>query len=128
MQAQADRPALAAGPMAPEQWGSATRRVDFFDIKADVEILLAPLQAHFKRIDHPALHPGRAATVSVRGEVIGLVGELHPRWVQKYELGAPPVVFELDVDVVLAQPLPRLPGVSRFPAVVRDLALVVGQT
>ena len=119
--------ALAAGPAAPEQWGSATRRVDFFDIKADVETLLAPLQAQFERIDHPALHPGRAATVSVKGEVIGLVGELHPRWVQKYELGAPPVVFELDIDAVLEQPLPNYQGVSRFPAVVRDLALVVGQ-
>ena len=119
--------ALAAGPAAPEQWGSATRRVDFFDIKADVETLLAPLQAQFERIDHPALHPGRAATVSVRGEVIGLVGELHPRWVQKYELDAPPVVFELDIDAVLEQPLPNYQGVSRFPAVVRDLALVVGQ-
>ncbi len=119
--------ALAAGPAAPEQWGSATRRVDFFDVKADVETLLAPLQAQFERIDHPALHPGRAATVSVKGEVIGLVGELHPRWVQKYELGAPPVVFELDIDAVLEQPLPNYQGVSRFPAVVRDLALVVGQ-
>jgi len=119
--------ALAAGPAAPEQWGSATRRVDFFDIKADVETLLAPLQAQFERIDHPALHPGRAATVSVKGEVIGLVGELHPRWVQKYELDAPPVVFELDIDAVLEQPLPNYQGVSRFPAVVRDLALVVGQ-
>ncbi len=119
--------ALAAGPAAPEQWGSATRRVDFFDVKADVETLLAPLQAQFERIDHPALHPDRAATVSVKGKVIGLVGELHPRWVQKYELGTPPVVFELDIDAVLEQPLPNYQGVSRFPAVVRDLALVVGQ-
>ena len=119
--------ALAAGPAAPEQWGSATRRVDFFDAKADVETLLAPLPAQFERIDHPALHPGRAATVSVKGEVIGLVGELHPRWVQKYELGAPPVVFELDLAAVLERPLPDYQGVSRFPAVVRDLALVVGQ-
>jgi phenylalanyl-tRNA synthetase beta chain len=119
--------ALAAGPAAPEQWGSATRRVDFFDAKADVETLLAPLQAQFERIDHPALHPGRAATVSVKGKVIGLVGELHPRWVQKYELITAPVVFELDLDAVLEQPLPAYQEVSRFPAVVRDLALVVDQ-
>jgi phenylalanyl-tRNA synthetase beta chain len=119
--------ALAAGPAAPEQWGSATRRVDFFDAKADVETLLAPLQAQFERIDHPALHPGRAATVSVKGQVIGLVGELHPRWVQKYELDVAPAVFELDLDAVLEQPLPNYQEVSRFPAVVRDLALVVGQ-
>jgi phenylalanyl-tRNA synthetase beta chain len=99
--------ALAAGPAAPEQWGSATRRVDFFDAKADVETLLSPLQAHFERLDHPALHPGRAATVSVKGQVIGLVGELHPRWVQKYELDVSPAVFELDLDAVLERPLPN---------------------
>lgn len=119
--------ALAAGSVAPEQWGWAPRNVDFFDAKADVEALLAPWQARFVRADHPALHPGRAAAVSVEGKLIGVVGELHPQWVQKYELGAAPVVFELDLDAVLQQPLPNYREASRFPAVVRDLALVVAQ-
>lgn len=119
--------ALASGPAAPEQWGMATRRADFFDVKADVEALLNPVRASFERLDHPALHPGRSAAVIVDGKVIGLVGELHPRWVQKYDLDAAPVVFELDLDAVLRQPLPAYQEVSRFPAVVRDLALVVAQ-
>ena len=63
----------------------------------------------------------------LHGRVVGLVGELHPQWVQKYELGTAPVVFELDLDAVLQQPLPKYREVSRFPAVVRDLALVVDQ-
>ncbi len=117
--------ALAAGPVAPEQWGMAARRADFFDAKADVEALLAPVRASFERLEHPALHPGRAAAIIVQDRMIGLVGELHPRWVQKYELDAAPVVFELDLDAVLQQPLPAYQEVSRFPAVVRDLALVV---
>lgn len=116
---------LVYGSAVPEQWGLPQRRTDFFDAKADVEALLAPLQAHFARLDHPALHPGRAAAVSVGGKPIGVVGELHPQWVQKYELGAAPVVFELDLDAVLQQPLPGYREASRFPAVVRDLALVV---
>ncbi len=119
--------ALAAGPTAPEQWGLAMRHTDFFDVKADVEALLAPLLARFERLDHPALHPGRSASVVLHGRVVGLIGELHPQWVQKYELGAAPVVFELDLDAVLQQPLPKYREVSRFPAVVRDLALVVDQ-
>jgi phenylalanyl-tRNA synthetase beta chain len=119
--------ALAAGPAAPEQWGLAGRRADFFDAKADVEALLSPVRPSFRRLEHPALHPGRAASVIVDGKTIGLVGELHPRWVQKYELGAAPVVFELDLDAILQQPLPVYREVSRFPAVVRDLALVVAQ-
>ncbi|MDR2241074.1 MAG: phenylalanine--tRNA ligase subunit beta [Zoogloeaceae bacterium] len=119
--------ALAWGPCAPEQWGAAKRQTDFYDAKADVEALLLPLTADFERLAHPALHPGRAAAVIVRGKTIGLVGELHPRWVQKYELGTAPVVFELDLDAVLQQPLPAYEEVSRFPAVLRDLALVVAQ-
>jgi phenylalanyl-tRNA synthetase beta chain len=119
--------ALAAGPAAPEQWGVPARKVDFFDVKADVEALLAPHAASFERIEHPALHPGRAASVGIDGKLIGLVGELHPQWVQKYDLGAAPVVFELDLDAVLDRPLPRYREVSRFQSVVRDLALVVAQ-
>lgn len=119
--------ALAWGPAAPEQWGSASRRVDFYDVKADVEALLAPVRARFERLDHPALHPGRAAAVMLRDTTIGMVGELHPRWVQKYELGSAPVLFELDLEAVLEQPLPAHGEVSRYPAVIRDVALVVAQ-
>jgi phenylalanyl-tRNA synthetase beta chain len=118
---------LAAGPAAPEQWGVPTRRADFFDAKADVEALLAPLTATFERIAHPALHPGRAAEVLVDGKAIGVVGELHPLWVQKYELGTAAAVFELDLDAVLKQPLPSYREISRYPTVIRDLALVVDQ-
>jgi len=117
--------ALAAGPAAPEQWGVATRLVDFFDAKADVEALLSPARASFGRLDHPALHPGRSASVAVEGKVIGFVGALHPRWVQKYELGSAPAVFELELDAVLHRLLPAYQEVPRFPVVVRDLALVV---
>lgn len=119
--------ALAAGPAAPEQWGVTARKADFYDAKADVEVLLAPVRASYVRLDHPAFHPGRSASVVVQGKVIGMVGELHPQWVQKYELGAAPVMFELDLDAVLKQPLPAYSEVSRFPAVVRDLALMVDQ-
>jgi phenylalanyl-tRNA synthetase beta chain len=119
---------LAAGAALPEQWGSATRRVDFYDIKADVEALFAPRRVEFVKAAHPALHPGRCATVSLDGRPVGVLGELHPRWAQKYELGTAPVVFELDLATVLATPFPEYAEVSRFPAVTRDLALVVPQT
>jgi phenylalanyl-tRNA synthetase beta chain len=86
---------------------------------------LRQLQVGFERLAHPALHPGRSATVVVEGRTIGLIGELHPRWVQKYELGGAPVVFELDLDAIQRQALPAHREISRFPAVVRDMALVV---
>jgi phenylalanyl-tRNA synthetase beta chain len=118
---------LCAGTALPEQWGAPSRAVDFFDLKAEVEALLAPAAPRFEKATHPALHPGRAATVLLDGQVVGVVGELHPRWVQKYELGTAPVVFELELEALLARSLPAYREISRFPAVTRDIALVVGQ-
>jgi len=117
--------ALAAGPAAPEQWGVETRRVDFYDIKADLEALLLPRKARFVAGVHTALHPGRCAAVMLGERQIGWVGELHPRLSLKYELGASPVVFELELDAALEGGLPDYVEPSKYPAVVRDLALVV---
>jgi phenylalanyl-tRNA synthetase beta chain len=69
----------------------------------------APLE--FVKAAHPALHPGRCAElVGSMAAVVGMIGELHPRWVQKYELGTAPVVFELELPALLARlsrPMPR---------------------
>ncbi|MCC6611000.1 MAG: phenylalanine--tRNA ligase subunit beta [Burkholderiales bacterium] len=118
---------LAYGTAYGEQWGEKARRVDFFDVKGDVEALIAPHRAGFVPAPHPALHPGRSARVELNGQPLGWIGELHPKWLQKYELPAPAVVFELDLDPLLAVSLPRYAEVSRFPAVVRDLAMVVAE-
>jgi phenylalanyl-tRNA synthetase beta chain len=119
--------AIAFGPAFEEQWGVPERPVDFFDLKGDVELLFAPRQARFVKAVHPALHPGRSARVEVDGLAAGWIGELHPRWLQKYELPAAAVVFELDAEPLLQVPLPRPSEVSRFPAVIRDLAVVVDE-
>lgn len=119
--------ALAAGFARPEQWAEASRNVDFFDVKADLEALLFPRIAEFERAAHPALHPGRSARVLLDGRPIGFIGELHPVWVQRYELGTAPVAFEIELDALLDTVTPAYREVSRFPAVTRDLALVVDQ-
>jgi phenylalanyl-tRNA synthetase beta chain len=122
--------ALCYGDADALQWGATERAVDFFDAKGDVEALLAPATARFVADEHPALHPGRSARVEVNGRAIGWVGELHPRWCQSYELpsghGAP-VVFELDLDAVLARPLPAVSPLPRQQSAQRDVALWVGE-
>ncbi|RYF74660.1 MAG: phenylalanine--tRNA ligase subunit beta [Comamonadaceae bacterium] len=118
---------LAWGDRDGVQWGTKPGRVDFFDVKGDVEALLQPLRASFEAVEHPALHPGRAARVLVDGQVIGVVGELHPRWRQSWDLPHPPVLFELELEAVLARPLPMAQPVPKFQAVERDLALVVAE-
>ena len=118
---------LAYGGALPEGWGGGTRKVDFYDVKGDLEALLAPARLRFEKLLHPALHPGRAATVIVDGTAIGCLGELHPEWVQKYDLPLAPVVFEIDFAAVTAAAVPAYAEVSKFPPVIRDLAIVVDQ-
>ncbi|VWC70456.1 phenylalanine--tRNA ligase subunit beta [Burkholderia lata] len=119
--------ALAYGPALDEQWGAESRAVDFFDVKGDLEALLAPAAARFVKAEHPALHPGRSARIEVDGRAVGWIGELHPRLMQKYELPHAPVMFEVDTDALIARTLPAPTDVSKFPPVRRDIAVVVDQ-
>ncbi|MBV8501572.1 MAG: phenylalanine--tRNA ligase subunit beta [Paucibacter sp.] len=118
---------LAYGPAAPQQWSQRDRVVDFFDVKGDLEALFAPRALTFVAAEHPALHPGRSARVLLEGAEIGVIGELHPKWRQGYELPGAPVVFELALDAVLARTLPQSQGVPKQQAVQRDIALIVGE-
>ena len=116
---------LAYGPRAVLHWDGAPKLVDFFDVKGDVEALLGPMQTTFAPSVHPALHPGRSASISVGGQLIGFVGELHPKWRQAYELPQAPIVFELALDAVIARRIPHFESVSKFQPVERDIALIV---
>jgi phenylalanyl-tRNA synthetase beta chain len=118
---------MAYGPAFDEQWGLPTRAVDFFDVKGDLEALFAPRSLRFAKIEHPALHPGRSAQVELDGKVIGFIGELHPRWLQKYDLPLAPVLFEVDAEALCERVVPSYAEISKFPGATRDLALVVKQ-
>jgi phenylalanyl-tRNA synthetase beta chain len=96
--ASARRPRLRPGRAAA--MGRGERSVDFFDVKGDVEALLAPAVARFVAAPHPALHPGRSAAIELDGERIGVIGELHPRWRQAYEIPGNAIVFELDAEAL----------------------------
>jgi phenylalanyl-tRNA synthetase beta chain len=119
--------ALAYGPSLDEQWGAPAKAIDYFDIKADLEALFAPRVLRFVKCEHPALHPGRSAAIELDGKQIGVLGELHPRWQQKYELPMAPVLFEVDAVALQQRSLPAYDEISRFPGATRDLALVVPQ-
>ena len=118
---------MAWGPEAPLGWQGKSRNVDFYDVKADVEKLLAPRKAEFVAAEHPALHPGRSAQVLLDGELVGHVGELHPRWRQAWELPSAPVVFELSLDAVIARLVPVAQAVAKHQSVERDIAVIVNE-
>ncbi len=130
-----ERLALAGvvwGGAVPEQWGMPARAVDFFDVKGDVEALLSLARPGaavvFTGGKLPSLHPGRSAFMSVNSTVVGWIGELHPEICQFFELKSAPMMFELDYELSFAAELPVFSDISRFPAVRRDLAVVVNES
>jgi phenylalanyl-tRNA synthetase beta chain len=116
---------LASGSADSLQWGRNDQSVDFYDVKGDVEALLAPLKARFAPGSHPAMHPGRCAQVVIDSKVIGFVGELHPQWRQSFDLTQAPVLFELDLSFVLQRKVAMFQPVAKFQPVQRDIAVVV---
>ena len=117
----------ACGPVAAEQWGLPGRDVDFHDIKGDLESLaaLARAELEYRPSTAPWGHPGRSADVFRDGTRIGWIGQLHPRLQKALDLDVDVVAFELDLEPLLARPLPRAAALSRYPSVRRDLAFVV---
>ncbi|QWD22429.1 phenylalanine--tRNA ligase subunit beta [Polynucleobacter paneuropaeus] len=122
---------LAYGSFVPEQWANANRFVDFFDVKGDLERVFDPLHLVTETAQHPALHPGRSAQVMMKSPegpvILGWIGELHPGLQQAYELPQAPILFELDLELLRNVGLPQPEELSKFPAVQRDLAVVVKQ-
>ena len=118
---------LCYGSAYAEQWGVATRSVDFYDVKADVEAVFAPAALSFVAASHAASHPGRSAQIWLHGKVVGWIGELHPQWQQQYDIAQTVVWFEFDLAALQLVAVPHAVSVSKFPLVRRDLAVIVAE-
>lgn len=122
----------AMGSWQSDQWHEKAKEIDFYDLKGIIEVLLSRLgikKWNLKKASLPMFHPGRAAEIVVKGERIGLLGELHPLAVQNYQLPKSVVAFELDEDKLAkyASLEIRAEAPSRFPAISYDIALIVDE-
>ncbi len=122
---------LASGPVLPEQWGVPKRDADSYDVKSDVESLFALTgrQAGISYVAdaHESLHPGRSAAIFDRNVRVGWIGQLRPELARKLELRAAPWLFEISVDPSFRSEVPVFSEVSKFPAIRRDLAVIVDE-
>ena len=120
---------LAGGLLVPKQWASSNSAIDFYDVKADVESLLALTgrseEFSFVPATHPALHPGQCARIVRLGQPVGWLGSLSPVLVKSLDLVYPAVLFELELIPTFASHVPEYQEISKFPMVRRDLALQV---
>ncbi|MBD8526781.1 phenylalanine--tRNA ligase subunit beta [Pseudomarimonas arenosa] len=123
--------AVACGTALAEQWSQSDREVDFYDLKGDVESLLALAgqvgEVEFRVSSTAWLHPGRSAEVWRDAACLGVVGHLHPQLVKALDLDDEVLVFELDLEPARQRALPWAGDISKFPSVRRDLAVVVKQ-
>jgi len=122
---------LIAGSVLEQQWGSPLQSVDFFDIKADVEAILGMTgqggNFEFVAAEHRVLQPGQTAEIRRDGEAVGVIGKLHPDIARRYDLERSVILFELDAEACFAAKVPAVRPVSRFPAIRRDIAVVVAE-
>jgi phenylalanyl-tRNA synthetase beta chain len=123
--------ALITGPALPEQWGADKRNADFYDLKSDVEALFG-LAGRARAISyiaasHESLHPGRSAAVMDGNTLLGWLGQLHPEASRRLEIRDPPWLFELAIDPSFRSEVPVFTDISRFPAIRRDLAVVIDE-
>ncbi|MDN5850875.1 MAG: phenylalanine--tRNA ligase subunit beta, partial [Nitrococcus sp.] len=122
---------VAYGSAWPEQWGAPKRALDFFDVKGDVEALLAltgePEAFRFAPEAHPALHPGQSARIYRQEHAIGWIGALHPRAQRTLDLSAPIYAFELLLEQIEDAIVPNFQDLSCYPSIRRDLAIVIDE-
>ena len=126
---QAHLAGVVCGLREPEQWGISEQRIDFYDVKADIEAMIGLSrrtdELRFVAETHTALHPGQTARIYLGEEPVGWLGAIHPELERKLDLHGQTLVFELELMPVLNRNVPKFSEISRFPAIRRDLAFVV---
>jgi phenylalanyl-tRNA synthetase beta chain len=122
---------VACGDRGQEGWAGPGGALDFFDLKGDVEALLdidpTAAQYAFEPATHPALHPGQSVLLRREGEPLGYLGALHPELLKQFDLQGPVYLFELDFALASKKNLPSFKGLSKFPEVRRDIAIVLDE-
>jgi len=119
---------LVLGDAYSEQWGEIARKVDFFDIKADIQAIFAltACEVQFSSAQQSALHPGQTAEIlSPDGKKIGWLGMLHPNLEKQLGFDTQVFLFEMDQNLLLNKRIPVFKSLSKYPSVRRDLALIV---
>lgn len=120
---------LINGPLYEEHWSLPKRNINFFDLKGDIEALIAltgnQAQFSFRSLVYPALQPGQSAGIYINDDLVGIFGALHPQLQKQLGIKGTTYLFELMWDKIADRRLPEFKEMSRFPSNRRDIALIV---
>lgn len=120
---------LISGIVTPVQWGQVSREVDFFDLKGDIERLLAlTLDSDsflFQPGTHPALHPEKTANLYRDNHFVGVLGALHPTLQQQLDCREKIFLFEFLLEPLEHARAPMAEEISKYPEIRRDIAILI---
>jgi phenylalanyl-tRNA synthetase beta chain len=123
---------VCTGQRFAEAWAMTKEASDFYDLKGDVESLLALTRRReeyaFEAATHPVLHSGQTARITRKGQGVGILGALHPAVITKLGLNEPLYACEIDLDGLLIGALPEFSELSKYPEIRRDLSVLVDKS
>ena len=112
--------------------GMYGKNTDFYALRGIVERLLGQLgiETVVERYTEPYLHPGRSAVLKADGQIVCVLGEVHPDVREAFDMPSRALVADLDVDLLmqLQKPMGEVRPMPRYPAVNRDLSLVMPES
>jgi phenylalanyl-tRNA synthetase beta chain len=117
------------GNTYPEQWGICNKSADFYDMKSDLEAVLALTldlpELQYEPVSHPALHTGQSARIMYKNQSIGLIGGLHPAIMKQMELTRAVFMFELELGYLTARKALKYMKISKYPSIRRDISIII---
>ncbi len=123
---------VISGRSVSESWESSDSKVDFFDLKGDIQALLkltkSDGQFDFVAAQREGLHPGQTAKIIRNGKDCGFIGKIHPETQREFDIDEPVYLFELELKRITQRKLPKFTALSKFPSIRRDLAILVKES
>ena len=123
---------LVSGKKMPINWNNNKDLSDFYDLKGDIELLLAlglePDRYTFVAADYACFHSGQCARIESNGAIVGHIGALHPAMRRKLGITGNCYMFEVELAPLQERRLPAASALSKFPEVSRDLAILIGRS
>ncbi len=123
---------VCLGSRSVKSWSSTEESVDFFDLKGDIESILAltgsAAEFEFSEGSRPGLHPGQTACLTRKGQLLGHLGAVHPTLSQSLGFKGPVFVAELALQALRECALPAFTQLSKFPEIRRDLSFIVDKS
>ncbi len=118
-----------SGRKNTESWEADNSKLDFFDLKGDLEAIFkltaADGQFKFVAAQRDGLHPGQTAEISRNGKTCGFMGKIHPQTQRAFDIDEPVYLFELELKRVTQRKIPKFSLLSKFPSIRRDIAVLV---